>query len=69
MGVGCHDFLYQDNLAYAAGLKAAKVPVVLREFPSLNDGFFSYTGISPVSAAAAERLCDDLKVELAPQSR
>jgi acetyl esterase/lipase len=60
MGGGRHDFLCQDNLAYAAALRAAKVPLVFREFPTLNHGFFSYTAISPVWQAAAEKLCEDL---------
>src|SRR5262249_30916149 len=60
MGVGPHDFLYQDNLAFAAALKAAKVPLVYREFPTLNHGFFSYTAISPACEAAAEQICRDL---------
>ena len=60
MGVGPHDFLYKDNLAYAAALRAAKVPLTLREFPTLNHGFFSYTAISRVCEAAAEQICRDL---------
>jgi acetyl esterase/lipase len=61
LGVGPHDFLYKDNLAYAEALRAAKVPLVYREFPTLNHGFFGYTAISPASAAAADQLCDDLR--------
>jgi len=61
MAVGSHDFLYRDNLAYAAALRAARVPLVFREFPTLNHGFFSYTAISPVCEAAAEQLCKDLR--------
>jgi acetyl esterase/lipase len=61
MGVGSHDFLYGDNLAHAAALRAAKVPLVFREFPTLNHGFFSYTAIAPVCEAAAEQLCRDLR--------
>jgi acetyl esterase/lipase len=61
MGVGPHDFLYQDNLAFAAALRAAQVPLTFREFPSLNHGFFSYTSISPVCAAASEQICADLR--------
>jgi len=65
MGVGPHDFLYRDNLAYAAALRAAKVPLIYREFPTLNHGFFSYTAISPVCEAAAEQICRDLRDLLA----
>ncbi|MFO1161960.1 MAG: alpha/beta hydrolase [Reyranellaceae bacterium] len=65
LGVGPYDFLYKDNLAYAEALRAAKVPLVYREFPTLNHGFFSYTAISPACAAAADQLCDDLRDMLA----
>jgi acetyl esterase/lipase len=65
LGVGPHDFLYKDNLAYAAAIRAVKVPLVYREFPSLNHGFFSYTAISPACAAAADQLCDDLREMMA----
>jgi acetyl esterase/lipase len=60
IGVGPHDFLYQDNLAYAAALRKAKVPLVYREFPTLNHGFFSFTAISAVCAEASEQICRDL---------
>ena len=61
MGVGVHDFLYKDNFAYAAALRAAKVPLTYREFPTLNHGFFSYTAISPVCEEASEQICRDLR--------
>lgn len=61
IGVGVHDFLYQDNLAYAAALKAADVPLLMRVYGDLNHGFFSYTAVSQASAAAADQLCDDLR--------
>lgn len=61
LGVGPHDFLYADNMAYASILRDAKVPLTLREFPTLNHGFFSYTGISTDSLAAAQLMCADLK--------
>ena len=61
LGVGVHDFLYQDNLAYAAALQAANVPLLMRVHGNLNHGFFSYTEVSPASAAAADQLCDDLR--------
>ena len=60
MGVGVHDFLYKDNLAYAAALRAAKVPLTYREFATLNHGFFSYTAIAPSCEAASEQICRDL---------
>lgn len=61
LGVGLHDFLYDDNMTYAAILNAAHVKLTLREFPTLNHGFFSYTGISHDSLAAAQLMCSDLK--------
>lgn len=60
LGVGSHDFLYADNMAYAQVLRAAGVPLSLREYPSLNHGFFSYTAISAESLRAAQELCADL---------
>jgi acetyl esterase len=61
MGVGVHDFLYKDNLAYAAALRAAQVPLTYREFATLNHGFFSYTAIAPACEAASEQICRDLR--------
>jgi acetyl esterase/lipase len=61
LGVGQHDFLYKDNMAYCTALRAAKVPLTLREFPTLNHGFFSYTAISADSLDAAQTICTDLK--------
>ncbi len=61
LGVGPHDFLYQDNLAFVAALRKAKVKLIFREFPTLNHGFFSYTAIAPACAAAADLICDDLR--------
>lgn len=61
LGVGSHDFLYADNVAYAQALRDAKVPLTWREFPTLNHGFFSFTAISQASLEASQRLCADLK--------
>lgn len=61
LGVGRHDFLFADNLAYAQVLRDAQVPLTWREFPTLNHGFFSYTGISTACLDAAQLLCADLK--------
>lgn len=61
LAVGPHDFLYEDNLAFVAALRAADVPLIYREYPTLNHGFFGYTGISPASAVAADQICDDLR--------
>lgn len=63
LGVGRHDFLYDDNVRYAQLLRDAGVPLLWREFPSLNHGFFSYTGISTACMEAAQMLCADLKAQ------
>ena len=61
IAVGSHDFLYQDSISYAAKLREAGVRLIYREYPTLNHGFFGYTGISPACAAAADQVCDDLR--------
>jgi acetyl esterase len=48
-------------MTYASILREAQVPLTLREFPTLNHGFFSYTSISADSLAAARLMCADLK--------
>ncbi len=60
IGVGAHDFLYQDNLAYAQALERAGVPIALMQWPNLNHGFCSFTAISPASEAAANALYEAL---------
>ncbi len=69
IGVGPHDFLYKDNVAYAEVLRKAGVSVTYREFPTLNHGFFSYTAISKDSLAAAQLLCQDLKAHFEKADR
>ncbi len=41
------------------------MPLIYREFPTLNHGFFSYITISSVCEAAAERICAYLHAVLA----
>jgi acetyl esterase/lipase len=64
LGVGVYDFLYKDNMAYADLLRKAGNKLTLREFPTLNHGFFSYTKVSKASLEAANLLCDDLRRHL-----
>ncbi|MEY4653732.1 MAG: Carboxylesterase NlhH [Pseudomonadota bacterium] len=64
LGVGPYDFLYQDNLRYVARLREEGVPVLLRDYPTLNHGFFSYTAISRDSETAALQLCADLRAQM-----
>lgn len=61
IGVGVYDFLYKDNLAYGAALKAAGNKCDLVIYENLNHGFFSYTKVSRASAKAANELCDKLR--------
>lgn len=68
LGVGIHDFLYRDNVAYLELLKKANVPTTYREFATLNHGFFSFTGISKDSLDAAQLLCMDLKAHFEKNS-
>jgi acetyl esterase len=60
VGVGAHDFLFDDNIAYARLLRDAGVPTLLREYPTLNHGFFSNGRVSAAADAAASELCRDL---------
>lgn len=64
IGIGHHDPLLPQNLAYAAALREAGVPVVLREYPELVHGFFGMGKISAGSERAADQLCRDLRAAL-----
>jgi acetyl esterase len=50
IAVAGHDPLRDEGVAYAGRLRAAGVPVMLLQFPSLPHGFLRFTG--PVAAAA-----------------
>jgi acetyl esterase len=60
IGVGYHDFLYDDNIAYARLLREAGVPTQLREYPTLGHGFFGNGAVSPAADSAADELSRDL---------
>ena len=62
IGVGHHDPLLAQNVAYAEALRAAGVPVILREYPDLVHGFFGMGAISVAAELAADQLCRDLKM-------
>lgn len=64
IGIGHHDPPLAQNLAYAAALRAAGVPTVLREYPGLVHGFFGMGGISAGAEKAADELCHDLRTLL-----
>ena len=61
IGIGHHDPLLAQDLAYAAALRSAGVPTVLREYPDLVHGFFGMGAISASAAKAADELCRDLR--------
>jgi acetyl esterase len=60
LGVGRHDFLYEDNRIFADRLRAASVPLVYREYPTLPHGFFSWVSVSRAAEQAADDLCREL---------
>ena len=64
IGIGHHDPLLDQNLAYAKVLAAAGVPTVLREYPDLIHGFFGMGGVSASAERAADQLCHDLRTLL-----
>lgn len=61
IGIGHHDPLLAQDLAYAAALQTAGVPVVLREYPDLIHGFFGMGAISASAEQAADQLSRDLR--------
>jgi len=64
IGIGHHDPLLDQDLAYAKVLAAAGVPTVLREYPDLIHGFFGMGGVSASAERAASQLCRDLRTLL-----
>jgi len=61
IGIGHHDPLLAQGLAYAAALRAAGVPTVQREYPDLVHGFFGMGAISASAEKAADELSRDLR--------
>jgi acetyl esterase len=61
IGIGHHDPLLEQNLAYARTLADADVSVVLREYPDLVHGFFGMGAISARAEHAADQLSQDLR--------
>lgn len=54
------DVLRTEGNFYADRLREAGVPVIAREFPSLNHSYFGLGGISAVADAAAAQAAEDL---------
>jgi acetyl esterase len=69
IGIGHHDPLLAQDLAYAAALRAAGVPVVLREYPDLIHGFFGMGAVSACAEHAADQLSRDLRALLVGEGR
>jgi acetyl esterase len=59
------DVLRTEGNFYADKLREAGVPVIAREFPSLNHSYFGLGGISAVADAAAAQAAEDLHEVLA----
>jgi len=55
------DVLRTEGNFYADRLREAGVPVIAREFPSLNHSYFGLGGISAVADAAAAQAAEDLR--------
>lgn len=53
-----HDPLRDEGVAYADALAAAGIVTAREHFPGLCHGFLRFTGASPASAAARDRLID-----------
>jgi acetyl esterase len=56
------DPLRDEGEAYAAALRAAGVPTLLRRFPGLVHGFINMTGVSPASRDALVEIAGALRV-------
>lgn len=59
VGVGALDPRLDETLSYVYALREADVPVTLRVFPTLGEGFFGSHG-SRAAERASEQLCRDL---------
>jgi acetyl esterase len=60
IGIGEHDFLLEDTVVFAKKLEQAGVHVILRQYPTLNHGFFAYGPVTPVAEEASIEMSQDL---------
>jgi acetyl esterase len=56
-----YDPLHDENLAYAARLQAAGVPVALVEYPGMLHAFFQHGGFVPAARQAHADACAALR--------
>ncbi|MBV9593100.1 MAG: alpha/beta hydrolase [Actinobacteria bacterium] len=63
------DVLRTEGNFYGTALHEAGVPVIQREWPTLNHSYFGMGGVSAVANAAAAQAADDLRDLLAGQTR
>lgn len=61
-----HDPLRDEANAYAELLRAAGVPVIHREWPTLNHGYFGLGGVTDAADLAAASAAYDLREVLTP---
>jgi acetyl esterase len=58
------DVLRTEGNFYADALRRSGVPVISREWPTLNHSYFGLGGISAVADGAAEQAAEDLRILL-----
>ncbi|MFT4052493.1 MAG: alpha/beta hydrolase [Microbacterium sp.] len=64
LATGAHDFLCDDNTAFAARLRALGVPHRAHVFPSLDHGFLSFVSVADACARAADTVLADFRTLL-----
>ncbi|MFT4214825.1 MAG: alpha/beta hydrolase fold domain-containing protein, partial [Microbacterium sp.] len=64
LATGAHDFLADDNVAFAARLRELGVPHRVHAFPTLDHGFLSFVSVSDACARAADEVLADFRALL-----
>jgi len=57
LGVGAHDFLYEENLEFARVVQDLGGSIELVTYPSLAHGFAGHASVSQACRAATDELC------------